>query len=142
MAVDWEKVLKTSATGGIFGSVLAHREASKYARRAAWDKRQIQKIQRFQQGRAFMNRFHAAQGAVLAGGAVSGAGLGSSGVQGQLASQATQARVGMKEFGRMSELDDRRFLSEVEAQKEADRGALLGGIGDAAMKVAKIWYPG
>lgn len=113
---------------GIFKS-----QASRRKRRADRMRQEIKRIQNFQARRQFMNQFLTAQGNTLAAGAVSGAGLGSSGVQGQLASQGTQARVGMRETDRMDELDTGANRADVKASRLSSYGSLLGTAGNIAM---------
>ena len=115
------------------GSSLLSSQASRRRRRAARMRQQITKIRNFQQTRAFMNKFYQAQGQAMATGAVSGAGLGSSAVQGQLASQATQARVGMREFGEMGELEAGAARADVKASRMAGFGSFLNAAANIAM---------
>ena len=115
------------------GSSILSSQSARRKRRAARMRQQITKIRNFQQSRAFMNKFYQAQGQAMAAGAVSGAGLGSSGVQGQLASQATQARVGMQEFGEMGDLEASANQTYAKASRMAGYGSLLQSAGNIAM---------
>lgn len=116
-----------SVTKALFG-----RKASKEKKRAAAARNKIRKIQQFQEKRKFINDFLTAQSTALAQGALSGAGLGSSGVQGQLASQRTQATAGLDELATQSELGQVANIHEGRASKATDAAALAGVVGDIA----------
>lgn len=94
--------------------------AGRKRRKARKARRKIAKIKNFQSKRTFINQFLTAQSTALAQAAVSGADLGSSGVQGELASQQTQATTGLIETDRMGEL-------EAFAGKQEDKASRLAG---------------
>jgi hypothetical protein len=108
------------AGASILGGVLKL-SAGKKRRKAARARRTIAKIQNFQAKRKFINDFITAQGTALAEGAASGADLGSSGVQGTLASQRTQATTGLFE-------QDRQSALSAYAGKKEDQASTLQGV--------------
>ena len=112
--------------GGLFGL-----KSGKEKRKAARTRRRIGEIQNFQAYRNYMNKFLSSQGAALAQAGMSGAGLGSSGVQGTLASMGTQARVGTAEFQRLGELGAYAGRREDKAGTFAGYSSLAAGVGDA-----------
>jgi hypothetical protein len=106
--------------------------AGKKKRKARRARRQISKIKNFQAKRQFINSFITAQSNTLAAGAVSGADLSSSGVQGQLASQETQARVGIIETNRMEQLEAQAGRAEDKASRLAGAASFLNSSINAA----------
>ena len=120
-----------SGVSGIAGAIFGSKKR-KAAARAAAARNDITKIQKMQAKRAFFNKFHAAQADALTAGVNTGADLGSSGVQGQLASQATQARVGVAELNRMEGLDAIAGRYDAKAAKYAGYGAIAGAVGEIA----------
>ena len=103
--------------------------AGRKRKKAARARKTINKIKNFQSKRKFINDFLTAQSTSLAQGAVSGADLGSSGVQGNIASQRTQATTGL------IEADEQQRLGDVAASNEAKASKLQGAasfIGSAA----------
>lgn len=120
--------------GKVLGSILGF-GARRKKRKAARARRQINKIKNFQSKRQFINEFLTAQSTTLARGAVSGADLGSSGVQGELASQATQVRTGV------GEQNIQESLGAVAARNEAKASRLQGAasfIGSASSAIATL----
>ena len=85
----------------MFGAILAGvtsligikqgRDAAKSQSAAAMARQQISDLQNFQQRVSFLNQFMSAEADFLSAGVQSGAGLGSSGVQGTMASSRAQA---------------------------------------------------
>lgn len=120
-----------SGVSGIAGAIFGSKKR-KNQRRAAAARNDITKIQRFQEKRRYMNNFFAAQSAVLAQGALTGADLGSSAVQGQLASQRTQATTGMVELNAMQEREAVAQRYDAKAGKYAGYGAIAGAVGQIA----------
>ena len=116
-------VLGGKILGGIFKS-----KASKRRRRAARLRQQIGRIKNVQAKRKFLNEFLSAQGVSLARGALTGADLGSSAVQGQLASQRTQATTGLVEFAEMDRLNEL-------ANRNTNKANKLAGIASFASTV-------
>ena len=113
--------------GAIFGS-----KAKKAKRRAAAARKSIDKIQQFQAKRKYMNDFFGAQSVALARGALTGADLGSSAVQGQLASQRTQATTGMVELAEQERLGEVAGYYDAKAGKYAGFASVAGGISKIA----------
>lgn len=120
-----------SGVSGIAGAIFGSKKR-KAQRRAAQARNDITKIQKMQAKRQYFNRFYAAQADALTAGVNTGADLGSSGVQGQLASQATQARVGVAELNRMEGLDAIAGRYDAKAAKYAGYGAIAGAVGQIA----------
>ena len=118
------------AIGGVFG-----RKKRKQQQLAAAARRKANQIRNFQQRRAFINNFLTAQGTTLATGALSGADLGSSGVQGELASQRTQATTGLLEANEMDRLDRLSGSLEAKASRNAGIASMIGTVGGAAATI-------
>lgn len=86
------------AAVAVVGSAVAGRKAKKASQRANAAQRKINKLKNAQAKRAFLRNFRQQQAAALVGAVAGGVDIASSGVQGTLASQATQASVGRTEF--------------------------------------------
>jgi len=109
-------------------SLFAKGSAARRRRQAGRLQREIRLISRVQQRRQFVNRFRQAQAEALSGGVATGAGLGSSAVQGILASQATQFGVATGEFEEQVRLEARAGQRLASAQRfEAGAGVLQAG---------------
>jgi len=80
------------------------RDASKKRREARIARARITRLRNRQARRTFMRSFRQAQATTLTQGVASGAGLESSGVQGQLASGRSQFRTAVFEFGKSEDL--------------------------------------
>jgi hypothetical protein len=97
--------------GGIslgFGASAASKK-----RKAARARQQIGKISRVQQRRSFLNKFRTAQAQALVAGQASGAGLESSALRGQQASNVTQRGVALGE-----NIEQERLLVRAESKEE------------------------
>lgn len=113
-------------------------KAKDRAQQAARLRRKTQQMANFQQSRAYMNKFLAAQGDALSAGALTGAGLGSSGVQGQLASQRTQFTTGMVEQEQKIDLDQRAYELEASSATAAGQAGFSGQVAKSAGLVSDL----
>jgi len=98
------------------GSAAAGAIGGSKKRKAARARAQIGRITRVQQRRAFLNKFRQAQAAVLVTGVASGAGIESSAVRGQQASNITQRAVAL------TENIEQEKLQEIAGKKEEEAG--------------------
>lgn len=89
--------LAVSAVGTV-GSIIQAKKGRKKGVAANEAQKKLNRKKNAQAKRAFLRQFQQAQAASLVAGIASGVGLESSIVQGQLASQATQAATAIKEF--------------------------------------------
>lgn len=94
-------------------------------RKAARARAQITRITRVQQRRAFLNKFRQAQASALVAGQASGAGLESSAIRGQQASNITQRGVALTENIEQQKLEEVAGKKEEEAGKFALASDLL-----------------
>jgi|10_taG_2_1085330.scaffolds.fasta_scaffold163789_1 hypothetical protein len=123
---------------GKVAGYLGKDKAKDKARQAARLRRKTQQMANFQQSRAYMNKFLAAQGDALSAGALTGAGLGSSGVQGQLTSQRTQFTTGMVEQEQKIDLDQRAYGLEASSATSAGQAGFSGQVAKSAGLVADL----
>ena len=87
--------------GGILGNKARNKE-----RRARQARAEIEKLRNYQARRDFLRKFTQAQAVSVIRGAAQGVDVTSSLIQGELASQETQARVGTLEQNKMGTLAD------------------------------------
>jgi hypothetical protein len=122
MAIIESVTLMSKIMGGgqILGGLLKAK-GDRDRRRAARARNEIRRIQNMQARRTFINNFLTAQGQALASGATSGIDVMSSGTQGMMASQRTQATTGLVEQNEMSRLGE---LSNEREQSAARYGAV------------------
>jgi hypothetical protein len=109
--------------------------ASRKRRKAARARRTINKIKNFQSKRKFINDFITAQSTVLARGAISGADLSSSGVQGELASQRTQATTGLIEQREQEKFGDIAASNERKASRLSGAASFIGSAASAIQTI-------
>ena len=120
--------------GGAIASSLFGASASSKRRKAERARREIARINTFQQRRKFINDFLTVQGQTLAAASTSGIDISSSGTQGQMASLRTQATTGLIEQNRQDALGESAFRNDQKANRLVSAGnlagTLLSGIGD------------
>ncbi len=127
-------VLSTiAAVASIGGKLIAGRKAKKAGKRANAAQRAMNKLKNKQNKRAFLRQFRQAQAAALVGGVAAGVDIESSGIQGTLASQKTQARVGVAEFAESERLGDVQAAA-INKQASANFAAsVFGSVASFAM---------
>lgn len=120
------------AVAAIGGKVLSGRKAKKASKRANAAQRAINKLKNKQAKRAFLRKFRQFQAAALVGGVASGVSVESSGVQGTLAGQATQAATGIAEFNQFDKLGGEQTAA-LNAQASANfQSSVFGSIASFA----------
>jgi hypothetical protein len=117
------------------GSAAAGAIGGSSKRKAARAREQINVITRIQQRRAFLNKFRQAQASVLVSGVASGAGIESSAVRGQQASNITQRGVALTENIEQEEL-------QKTAAKASERAAKFDIASDALSTGASLFLAG
>lgn len=129
--------LPGAVIGGVIGGITGFLGGRK-KREARRARAKLAKLQNFQARRAFLNNFFEAQSSALAQGALTGADLGSSGVQGELASLRTQATTGLIEQSEGIRLSAVAAKADRQAATIAGVGALAAGTADAVNTVRKL----
>lgn len=108
------------------------RKAAKAQRGSNEAQRRINKLRNKQAKRQFLQNFRQAQAAAVVGAVGRGVGIGSSGTQGTLASQQTQARVSTNEFNVMDELGGQMTAYQNAYSKYSASAATWGAVSNFA----------
>ena len=139
----------------MFGAILAGvtsligikqgRDAAKSQSAAAMARQQISDLQNFQQRVSFLNQFMSAEADFLSAGVQSGAGLGSSGVQGTMASARSQAAARIGEFDELGKLGaeySQHMAASSRASTLGAAGLTLGGMFATHSEAIDDWAGG
>lgn len=121
------------AAVGIAGKLFAGNKAKKASKRANAAQRAINKLKNKQAKRAFLKKFRQAQAAALVGGIGSGVSVESSGVQGTLAGQATQARTAVSEFNQFDKLGAQQTAALNKQASANFAGSVFGSVASFAL---------
>ncbi len=116
------------AGAGVIGGAIAGSKAKKASKRANRAQRAINKLKNEQSKRAFLRKFRQAQAAALVSGISSGVTTESSGVQGALASQATQASIAIAEFNQFDDLGAQQTAALSKQASANFAGSVFGSV--------------
>ena len=120
-------------------------DASKEANLAGQSRQKATEIKNFQQKVGFINQFMSAEADFLSAGVQSGAGLGSSGVQGTMASARSQAAARIGEFDELGKLGaeySQHMAASSRASTLGAAGLTLGGMFATHSEAIDDWAGG
>lgn len=130
-----EALMLGISTLGALGEFSLSKRASKHDIADFKLKRQLEKWQSYQRLRSSLAQGIQTQADFLSQQAVSGAGLGSSGTQGQMSAYSTQMRLGVKEYEGQEQLMDKRAKEMIGAAKARQSASAISTFAETAVKL-------
>ena len=123
---------------GMAGSTSQARKGSKAQKAANEAQRKINKLKNKQAKREFLRNFRQTQAIALSSAIGQGVGLESSGVQGTLASEKTQAKLALNEFNEFDKLGAEAAAAQNRAASASFKSGVYGQVSSFASQFVKF----